>query len=679
MIAKIFSSERGSISLFVIIIITAIFFLNMVFIDFSRIMAAKLIAEKSVKAALRSELSNFDQTLYQEYGLFGYCQSYNLSLTDILITNLQNTNHDFAYIIFDTDNMEYDTQYSQELVLLPVFKHQILEEMKYQAPLDFYNKFANIIDEPIADLKDGIKYYEQLSELAEFVFKRNEAVGSVFQLQEAAADLLSENLNQKISEVSELIYILNDNRLPVGLHTEQLTTIIATIERINIAKNGDLSLFKSVLNEASESLLKAKGLNNTISQLLDEDETYKSDKDLLFSNNYLSDLGDLIREQWDIVSSISNQLAQIKYKINLILTGSIDIQNLVTDLAELGKLTNVQMSFFQDTNNPENKIVKNREVFNQFTASITEQYEQLQAVEEVNMFAFNKLIKALKNAIYTDEKSAEILNNYQVFLEFNNKVEINDPIATSVTITDLHEDSRFFIKNITNKLNDYLVNFRDVIYLEEYAFKYFSELDSNLLNNISQSFISGNFEEGLGSKLHISEQEIEYIIYGNENASMNLLATLKDIFIIRFVFNIIDALANPTLYSSSNPVVILLEASTYAIKATITDFTELLKGEKVPLMSKRLTKTFGYSDYLKLLYFLRGNEDDRLLRELALISFKTKINLLDTATYGVVNVDVPINLWFLPTLPQFVTVDQDVMGKYKDRAYIITKRVAYGY
>lgn len=185
--------------------------------------------------------------------------------------------------------MEYDTQYSQELVLLPVFKHQILEEMKYQAPLDFYNKFANIIDEPIADLKDGIKYYEQLSELAEFVFKRNEAVGSVFQLQEAAADLLSENLNQKISEVSELIYILNDNRLPVGLHTEQLTTIIATI---------------------------------------------------------------------------------------------------------------VQMSFFQDTNNPENKIVKNREVFNQFTASITEQYEQLQAVEEVNMFAFNKLIKALKNAIY---------------------------------------------------------------------------------------------------------------------------------------------------------------------------------------------------------------------------------------------------------------------------------------
>lgn len=160
---------------------------------------------------------------------------------------------------------------------------------------------------------------------------------------------------------------------------------------------------------------------------------------------------------------------------------------------------------------------------------------------------------------------------------------------------------------------------------------------------------------------------------------MNLLATLKDIFIIRFVFNIIDALANPTLYSSSNPVVILLEASTYAIKATITDFTELLKGEKVPLMSKRLTKTFGYSDYLKLLYFLRGNEDDRLLRELALISFKTKLKLLDTVTYGVVNVDVPINLWFLPTLPKFVTVDQDVIGKYKDRSYIITKRVAYGY
>ncbi len=67
---KFVRSERGAVSVYLILIIVPIFLFQAVLIDFARIKLAEKETESAVKAAARSVMSAYDTEL-QAMGLYG--------------------------------------------------------------------------------------------------------------------------------------------------------------------------------------------------------------------------------------------------------------------------------------------------------------------------------------------------------------------------------------------------------------------------------------------------------------------------------------------------------------------------------------------------------------------------------------------------------------------------------
>jgi archaellum component FlaC len=131
--------EGGAVSLYLIMILVPIFLFCALLIDFARIKVAEKEAESAVKTGVRSVLSAFSLPLHS-YGLFGLVQEQEDSKAVFLNTlngNLSGTiqaNH-FRFIDhrLEVENSSITSMYT--LANHTVFKKQILEEMKYRAPM----------------------------------------------------------------------------------------------------------------------------------------------------------------------------------------------------------------------------------------------------------------------------------------------------------------------------------------------------------------------------------------------------------------------------------------------------------------------------------------------------------------------------------------------------------------
>lgn len=679
MLIKFINDERGSISLFLIVIITALFFLNILLIDFSRMMTGKLISEKSVKAAIRSELSRFDQSLYKQYGLFAYVESNNNVFEEILISNLDNHNNGFSYNKFDLDNIKYELSFEQELVLLPVIKNQILEEMKYQAPISFQQSIYQNLEKPVEQVTDTIEYYNLIEEITDKFLTRNKLLRHVFDLQADANKLLPANLNELISVFSDKINLIA---------TEELSTDEVKAIENELSKNVNLltteyhrnySIFYNRIDTAKKQLADSKILNEEIADLLNQYDKSIDYKDTILSKEIYEEISDSLNLQASLFEDIFNVLNELSNMINLFSIGQVNPGEFFSILGAAQTLTNQYNNQFGNLNHADNWISRNANNFNSATAAINRYYDELLTESDKSLFSLKKLVNSLKTIASIDEVAVFIDNKYEEFLSFNKQDIQTKSAEIDLNVENINDTAQGIFLEVKPIVDNYLIQIRDSIYYEEYAFEKFDSLENILSQNTFELLINGIVDDDFASNIHISRQELEYVIYGNKNSSLNIAAVLRDIYLIRFFFNLCDALLNPAIFSSANPVIIMLEASTLAFKTSINDLALILKGDKLPLMKKVTAGSFGYIEYLKLLYLCRGTEEEKLLRQLALIESVTGINLKISKTYGVADVIVPMDLWFLPGLPSVTRLDSGIIETNYKSEYIIKQRIAYGY
>lgn len=140
--------EKGSVTIFLIIIIAAVFFFNAVLIDYARIMAANKQAELATKAALRSVMSGFDSTLLHSYGLFAHDlteEELDQLIEDIIKGNLAEKEEGYFQFV-DTQFNDITVSRKGEIARPDIFEYQILEDMKYKAPVEFTIEVVNSWD-----------------------------------------------------------------------------------------------------------------------------------------------------------------------------------------------------------------------------------------------------------------------------------------------------------------------------------------------------------------------------------------------------------------------------------------------------------------------------------------------------------------------------------------------------
>lgn len=199
---KFFAKTKGAVSIFLVIILVPMLTLSSIMVDSSRIKLGKAMAESAGDLTLNTALTNYDSLIKEVYGLFAMSQNEedltaNLEayfkksimasklseevaegFTDEIMASIKSRffddepNADFSdFMKIDFSNFKADKIENSQLSNPSVLKRQIVEFMKYRAPISMglgfiqsLKSFNNI--EKKNDVVDKkTKYYDQQSDV----------------------------------------------------------------------------------------------------------------------------------------------------------------------------------------------------------------------------------------------------------------------------------------------------------------------------------------------------------------------------------------------------------------------------------------------------------------------------------------------------------------------------------
>lgn len=160
---------RGAVSVFLTLILIPVFVLQGVLIDGSRIIGAKNIISGSGDLAMNAALSNYSEELNRVYGLLAMAQTpeqVQEALQDFFQASLNASGvseEDFAKSLIYLEMMDGSFKSvgveGSQIYQTEVFKQQILEYMKYRAPVTF-------LDRAVLSRLEGLKEAKKEQEAA---------------------------------------------------------------------------------------------------------------------------------------------------------------------------------------------------------------------------------------------------------------------------------------------------------------------------------------------------------------------------------------------------------------------------------------------------------------------------------------------------------------------------------
>lgn len=189
---KRMEEASGSVSIFVIALTAAFVLITALLIDFARVAAFRQQAELAVKSGARSVLSSFDPELYSRYGLFARGgDPADRIFADTLAGNAMTAGSgSFPYL--DTQWERSEVTESRPLADHDVFRRQVLEEMKYKAPIDLTIELATRLRGMSGMIEDTKKTVDALERMQEAYDRREEALDRALERQRSYGTVIRE-------------------------------------------------------------------------------------------------------------------------------------------------------------------------------------------------------------------------------------------------------------------------------------------------------------------------------------------------------------------------------------------------------------------------------------------------------------------------------------------------------
>ncbi|NOU75421.1 hypothetical protein GC098_29235 [Paenibacillus sp. LMG 31458] len=218
---KFVRSERGAVSVYLILIIVPIFLFQAVLIDFARIKLAEKETESAVKAAARSVMSAYDSQL-QAMGLYGLGISQEETealFRKVFASNLSGQVSPGAFHYVDTRPVENGMRVTPVYTLAShtIFERQVLEDMKIKAPIEYTLEITDKFRKSgtKAPFHLGSQFSKEAAEIEKLLDQRESALDEAWQS--------SEELNEKISKYhayyQKRITELGELAAQIGIHT----------------------------------------------------------------------------------------------------------------------------------------------------------------------------------------------------------------------------------------------------------------------------------------------------------------------------------------------------------------------------------------------------------------------------------------------------------------------------
>ncbi|HZG56024.1 hypothetical protein [Paenibacillus sp.] len=206
--------------------------------------------------------------------------------------------------------------------------------------------------------------------------------------------------------------------------------------------------------------------------------------------------------------------------------------------------------------------------------------------------------------------------------------------------------------DFTDRIARAVAELRDETYLNEFAVTHFTFRTSEKQKYAAKV----KTRIGNASSHRLQGQEAEYILYGLPTCHLNLSAMHAELFALRTGLRTLEALLAPeSAAKAASPMVALLTALAEGAKKANDDADVLLSGEavEIPFVPGAV---MDYKDHLRLFYLLHSRNESTMSRMQALIELNTGIDLTERYTAVRVRTTVPVRRSLLPFAPREATV-----------------------
>lgn len=177
--------SRGSVSIYFIAAAAGLVLVTALLIDFARVAAFRKQAELATKSGVRSVLSSFDPALYERFGLFARGgEPADELFADTLAGNAE-SGGDGAFPYLDTRWESSGVTESRPLAGHDVFRRQVLEEMKYKAPIDLTIDLADRLRGMTGMIEETRKTVDLLERMQDAYERREAALDEALENQRA--------------------------------------------------------------------------------------------------------------------------------------------------------------------------------------------------------------------------------------------------------------------------------------------------------------------------------------------------------------------------------------------------------------------------------------------------------------------------------------------------------------
>jgi len=267
----VWKSRAGTVSISLVLLIAPLFAFHSVLIDSARVKMAERQTEMASKAALRSVLSAYDPVL-QTYGLYGLGISPEQSselFVQVLEQNLS-PGGGGTFRLVEASPVSETLKPLYTLANSAVFERQVLEEMKYRAPVEFT---LNVTDKLLNGSKatsmlSGLsKFTEQAGKIEELIAEREKELDGAWAKAQEIAEKASIYRNYyavKLGRLDEL------SRL-IGLRqAEEVRGQIQTIRSQAEALNRTITERKASMAELIRAGVQAAEVLAAMSQSISE-------------------------------------------------------------------------------------------------------------------------------------------------------------------------------------------------------------------------------------------------------------------------------------------------------------------------------------------------------------------------------------------------------------------------
>lgn len=725
-------SSDGSVSVFLIIALAAVFMFVAIFIDFSRIAAMKVQSERLTRAAVRSVMSSYDPQLQKEYGLYALGDtSGDLIMGNVLNDSLNPGDRSDAFRLMAMGLDSSGLELQRPLGTYDIFNRQIIEDMKYKAPIDFTLELVGKFKPLSQSMKEASNTVDVLKKLRKLYDKREAALDEMLTKQRKAGE--------HAIQLSKLVMdppgqAIDDTSLGGSIQTaadgasqyedykdkqqedadrspkEKQYTLLLMAYRSGMSSIGsqisrEAGRFQrendKLLADAQQLWEEARNLNEEMKQVIKESENRSSNAGYdQVTNDVTPGSADSSGSEAEMIQSIRKQADKLIHSYDFLngFRQEIDSQErryqqvvrAVTALqsslggegmkgAVLGASRELQNYISNyGVSRSGNIIDRQQAALEQFRTSDKER-KAMEKLANQKLKQASKAIEAInglngQHQAIIDE-FRELQQYYDESLQFNAEADSmskgkpmdDDPYDAGKQAMDNMDGMFGFMGNV-------LGGVRDELFQNEYAVHYYQHFDVGNLSGIVDGTSTG---EEIMQEFAIGNQEVEYILYGFHNPAGNISAAYAEIFASRLAIRTMEGfVVNSKL---GNPLAVLAAAILYGIEKAIEDVIQLCQKGSVQL-SKYVPIELTYRDHLRIFLFVHSNNEKKLSRMLALIRLNTGTNPAERFTYASGEVRTAMRLWFLPGVTKAIGV---VFGSDGDEVqgnrYMVKRKADFSY